>query len=104
MLPSCILYVIFKLCFCFSFTIMTMYNYTSNYSVMTYLEYPIILVQVYVMLYYVLKYKCMLDMTIVPLLTATYFASIAGVLLEILPKTVVSYLVVSFMIKSRVTF
>lgn len=74
---------------------MTLYNYLSNYSMMTYLEYPIILVQVYAMLYYVLKYKGMLDLTIVPLLTATYFASIAGVLLEILPRSVVSDLVVS---------
>ncbi|KOB68315.1 PQ loop repeat-containing protein 3 [Operophtera brumata] len=76
-----------------SFTIMTLYNYLNNYGLMSYMEYPIILLQVYVMMYFVLKYKGMLDTPIAPLMTVIYFAGIAGFLMEILHKDILSYLV-----------
>lgn len=75
------------------FSIMSLYNYTNKYGIMTYMEYPIILVQVYVLFYYVLKYKNMLNLPIVPMLTAVYFATVAGFILNLLPKQVLSYLV-----------
>lgn len=76
---------------------MTLYNYTNNYGIMTYMEYPIILMQVYVMMYYVFKYKGILDLPIVPLITAVYFATVAGFFLDILPKETLSYLLVSLL-------
>ncbi|XP_076764583.1 solute carrier family 66 member 3 [Xylocopa sonorina] len=39
-----------------SYTIMTSYNYTNGYSILSYLEYPIILLQEYVLIFLVLKY------------------------------------------------
>ncbi|XP_050360815.1 solute carrier family 66 member 3 isoform X1 [Nymphalis io] len=75
------------------FTIVTLYNYTNQYSVMTYLEYPIILLQVYVMLYYVLKFKGYLSTPIVPFVIVAYFASIFSFVFEILPREILSYLV-----------
>ncbi|XP_028156989.1 PQ-loop repeat-containing protein 3 [Ostrinia furnacalis] len=63
-----------------SFTIMFLYNYTSNYSVETYLEYPIILAQVYVLFYYVLMYKRLLHLKLVKFIIVLYFALIIGFL------------------------
>ncbi|XP_039763674.1 solute carrier family 66 member 3 [Pararge aegeria] len=75
------------------FTIVTLYNYTNRYSVMTYLEYPIILLQVYVMLYYVLKFKQLTSAPIVSLGTLMYFATILGFVFGVVPKELLSYLV-----------
>ncbi|XP_045784995.1 solute carrier family 66 member 3 [Maniola jurtina] len=75
------------------FTIVTLYNYTNQYGVMTYLEYPIILLQVYVLLYYVLKFKRLLSAPIVSIITLLYVATIIGFALGVLPKEVLSYLV-----------
>ncbi|XP_023942664.2 solute carrier family 66 member 3 [Bicyclus anynana] len=75
------------------FTIVTLYNYTNRYSVMTYLEYPIILLQVYVMLYYVLKFKHLLSGMTVPLVVAMYTTTILGFVYGVFPKEVLSYLV-----------
>lgn len=38
-----------------------LYNYTNNYAILNYLEYPILLVQEYVLVYFVLLYKDLLD-------------------------------------------
>lgn len=62
---------------------------------MTYMEYPIILIQIYVMFYYVLKYKNWLNLPLVPMLIAVYFATVAGFILNLLPKQILAYLVVS---------
>ncbi|XP_012551521.2 PQ-loop repeat-containing protein 3 [Bombyx mandarina] len=75
------------------FTIMSLYNYTNKYNIMTYMEYPIILFQVYVMFYFVLKYKNMLNLPIIPVMVASYFASVFGFVMDLLPKQVLSYLV-----------
>lgn len=74
---------------------MTLYSMMNHYGLMTYLEYPIILSQTYVMMYLILKYKRMLNVPIIPLLTAFYFAGIGCFLMEIFPKELLSYLVVS---------
>ncbi|XP_053623965.1 solute carrier family 66 member 3 isoform X1 [Plodia interpunctella] len=77
----------------FGFSIMTLYNYTNQYSLMTYLEYPIILVQVYVMFYLVLKYQNKLKMPIVPIGTMAYCLGVFGFVLNILPKEILSFIV-----------
>lgn len=74
---------------------MTLYNYTNNYSVMTYMEYPIILLQIYVLVYYVLKFKGYLSAPIVLVTSLAYFSTSIGFALGILPKEILSYLVVS---------
>ncbi|XP_072930834.1 solute carrier family 66 member 3 isoform X2 [Epargyreus clarus] len=75
------------------FTIMILYNYTNNYNVLTYLEYPIIIAQLYVLIYYVLKYNNLMNLPIVPLATAIYFATVFGFVLGIIPKEVLEYMV-----------
>lgn len=75
------------------FTIMTLYNYTNNYSIMTYMEYPIILLQVYVLLYYVLKFKGYLSAPIVFFTSLAYFLTSIGFALGLLPKEILTYFV-----------
>ncbi|KAJ8737909.1 hypothetical protein PYW08_000504 [Mythimna loreyi] len=77
----------------FGFSIMTLYNYTNSYSIMTYMEYPIILLQVYVMFYYVLKYKKLLACSMVPIITILYTCTALAFVVGALPKTILSYLV-----------
>lgn len=62
---------------------------------MTYLEYPIILMQVYIMLYYVLKFNGIISKPFVSLGALVYFAAVIGFGLEILPKEMLSYSIVS---------
>ncbi|XP_031620142.1 solute carrier family 66 member 3 [Contarinia nasturtii] len=45
----------------FGYTVMMLYNYTYSYSLLSYLEYPILLVQEYILVALVLKYKNMLN-------------------------------------------
>ncbi|XP_058066651.1 solute carrier family 66 member 3 [Anopheles bellator] len=43
-----------------SYTVTMLYNYTNGYAFLSYLEYPILLVQEYVLVYFVLKYQSLL--------------------------------------------
>ncbi|XP_035793002.1 solute carrier family 66 member 3-like [Anopheles albimanus] len=43
-----------------SYTVTMLYNFTNGYAFLSYLEYPILLVQEYVLVYFVLKYSSML--------------------------------------------
>ncbi|XP_059055309.1 solute carrier family 66 member 3-like [Achroia grisella] len=74
------------------FTIVSLYNYTNEYGVITYLEYPIILMQVYIMFYYVLKYKRMLHLSIVPVVAMIYFSLVAAFMIGLIPKEILNYL------------
>ncbi|CAH0716254.1 unnamed protein product, partial [Brenthis ino] len=75
------------------FTITTLYNYTNQYSVMTYLEYPIILLQIYVLLYYVLKFRGFIYAPIVLVTTVAYFTTTLGFAFGLFPKDILLYLV-----------
>ncbi|XP_063708009.1 solute carrier family 66 member 3 [Culicoides brevitarsis] len=44
-----------------SYTVSMLYNYVNRYALLNYLEYPILLLQEYVLVYYVLLYKGILD-------------------------------------------
>lgn len=79
----------------FRFTVVTLYNFTNKYSLMTYMEYPIILVQMYIFLYYVLKYKHLLGSLAVPFAALVYFLTIMGFVIEFLPREILNFLVVS---------
>lgn len=78
----------------FSYTSMMLYNYCYGYSWLSYLEYPVLLIQEYILILLVLKYKRQLNRT-------TYTAAggyIVVVLLfgyQILPKFLLALLVVS---------
>ncbi|KAM3968470.1 solute carrier family 66 member 3-like [Aphomia sociella] len=75
------------------FTIITLYNFTNQYGLLTYLEYPIILLQVYVLFYYVLKYKRLLYLPIVTVVAGVYFCTVVAFMTGLLPKTILSFLV-----------
>ncbi|XP_029170934.1 PQ-loop repeat-containing protein 3 [Nylanderia fulva] len=74
-----------------SYTVMTSYNYTNGYSVLSYLEYPIILTQEYILIFLVLKYLNRINIWSF-LCAVIYFALSASLLLEIVPKIVLTLL------------
>lgn len=74
-----------------SYTVMTGYNYTNGYSLLSYLEYPIILIQEYILIFFVLKYLKKINMWSF-LGAIVYFALSSCFLLGILPKIVLTLL------------
>ncbi|XP_018342815.1 PREDICTED: PQ-loop repeat-containing protein 3 [Trachymyrmex septentrionalis] len=74
-----------------SYTIMTSYNYTNGYSLLSYLEYPIILVQEYILIFLVLKYLSRINMWSF-LCAMIYFALSSCLLLGIVPKVILTLL------------
>ncbi|XP_038216858.1 uncharacterized protein LOC119835871 [Zerene cesonia] len=75
------------------YTIMSMYNYKNDYNVLTYLEYPAILVQAYFMLFYVLRAKNQHNSMIIPPVTVLYAVSIILFMTEVIPKEVLNFIV-----------
>ncbi|KAG5309491.1 PQLC3 protein, partial [Acromyrmex insinuator] len=74
-----------------SYTVMTSYNYTNGYSLLSYLEYPIILVQEYILIFLVLKYLSKINMWSF-LYAMIYFALSSCLLLGIVPKVILTLL------------
>ncbi|XP_012529341.1 solute carrier family 66 member 3 [Monomorium pharaonis] len=74
-----------------SYTVMTSYNYTNGYSLLSYLEYPIILAQEYILIFLVLKYLSRINMWSF-LGAVIYFAVSSCLLLGIVPKIVLTLL------------
>lgn len=74
-----------------SYTVMTSYNYTNRYSLLSYLEYPIILVQEYILIYLVLKYLNKINVWSF-VCAIMYFTLSSCLLLEIVPKIVLTFL------------
>lgn len=77
-----------------SYTVMTSYNYTNGYSVLSYLEYPVILLQEYVLIFLVLKYLKKINI-FSALAAVFYFAISTCFALQIIPKVVLTFLAVS---------
>jgi len=75
---------------------MTSYNYTNGYSLLSYLEYPIILIQEYVLIFLVLKYLSRINMWSF-LCAIIYFVLSSCLLLGIIPKIVLILLAVGTM-------
>lgn len=70
------------------------YNFVRGYSYLSYLEYPILLVQEYVLIYCVLKYSNLLNSK--SALYAVFYVTITGLLLtQIIPSTVLTMILVS---------
>ncbi|XP_033223891.1 solute carrier family 66 member 3 isoform X2 [Belonocnema kinseyi] len=74
-----------------SYTLMTSYNFTNGYSLLSYLEYPIILVQEYILILLVLKYLNRVNSQTI-LISALYFITFSSFLLQIVPKPVLTIL------------
>lgn len=70
------------------------YNYRNGYALLSYMEYPIILVQELVLIYCVVYYKEMLGMKSL-MAAGVYFSIAGGFLLGILPRELLTFLVVS---------
>ena len=70
-----------------------MYNYCYGYAFLSYLEYPVLLLQEYVLIYLVLKYKRLLANNVYAI-TGAYFATILLFGYQILPKFLLAILVV----------
>lgn len=80
-----------------SYSITMMYNYTNGYSMITYLEYPILLIQEYVLIFVVLKYKNLLNQKVL-LYSGFYFMTLAAFAIHLLPASLLVLLVVSIIL------
>ncbi|KOC61556.1 PQ-loop repeat-containing protein 3 [Habropoda laboriosa] len=74
-----------------SYTVMTSYNYTNGYSLLSYLEYPIILLQEYVLIFLVLKYLNKIN-TFSILLSVFYFLLSISFAMQLIPKAALTIL------------
>lgn len=74
-----------------SYTVMTSYNYTNGYSVLSYLEYPVILLQEYILIFLVLKYLNKINKLSI-LVSILYFSISISFALQLIPKTVLTIL------------
>ncbi|XP_043465076.1 solute carrier family 66 member 3 [Leptopilina heterotoma] len=75
-----------------SYTVMTSYNITNGYSLLSYLDYPIILVQQYILIFLVLKYLEKINFITI-LISALYFTTFTSFVLQILPKSLLTLFV-----------
>lgn len=70
------------------------YNYTAGYDFLSYMEYPVLLLQEYVLIYYVFKYQDMLGKR--TQIFAVFYVTIATLIyLKLFPIIVLTFLVVS---------
>ncbi|XP_011305164.1 PQ-loop repeat-containing protein 3 [Fopius arisanus] len=74
-----------------SYTVMASYNYINGYALMSYLEYPVILVQQLVLIYFVLKYRNQINTTSILFATCYFLLSIC-IFIQVIPKAVFTFL------------
>jgi len=75
-----------------SYTITALYNYVNGHALLAYMEYPVILVQEYVLIYMILHYQKSVNNKSF-LLFAAYFSFVAFFVLGILPPSFLTFLV-----------
>lgn len=80
-----------------SYTTMMMYNYCHGYAFLSYLEYPVLLIQEYALIYLVLSYRGLLTNNTYAI-TAAYFATMLAFGYSILPKFLLALIVVCLLI------
>lgn len=73
---------------------MMSYNFRSGYAILSYLEYPIILIQELILIFLVLKYKELLNIYTL-FVSGFYFLVTAGFLMGMVPIGLLAFLVVS---------
>lgn len=76
----------------FSYSIMMSYNYCNRYSILSYMEYPILLFQEYILIYLVLKYRRQLNGYSYKI-AAAYFFALSMFLTNIIPTFILAMLV-----------
>ncbi|XP_063986721.1 solute carrier family 66 member 3 [Diachasmimorpha longicaudata] len=74
-----------------SYTVMTSYNYTNGYALLTYLEYPVILAQQFVLIYLVLNYRNQVNNTSISF-AICYFVLGTCIVIQVIPKFVLTIL------------
>lgn len=77
---------------------MISYNFRNGYALLSYLEYPIILIQEFILIFLVLKYKDLLNIYTLAA-SVIYFSIAASFLIGVVPLGLLSFLVVCVMLK-----
>ncbi|XP_047524765.1 solute carrier family 66 member 3 isoform X2 [Pieris napi] len=75
------------------YSIMALYNFKNKYTLNTYLEYLALLIQEYIMLFYVLRAKGHLANKYTSITAVIYIVSVSAFLIEIIPMETLNYLV-----------
>ncbi|KAK0174280.1 hypothetical protein PV327_011034 [Microctonus hyperodae] len=74
-----------------SYTVMTCYNYTNDYALLSYLEYPVILIQEFVLIYLVMKYLNRINIMTISLALCYFIISIC-LIKQIIPNVFLTIL------------
>ncbi|XP_065360384.1 solute carrier family 66 member 3 [Calliphora vicina] len=84
---------VFGLCLeLFSYTVMMSYNYTNGYDFLSYMEYPILLMQEYVLIYFVFKYQNLLGVK--TQIVSVFYVIIATLIyMKLFPVIILQFLV-----------
>lgn len=72
---------------------MTSYNYTNGYSLLSYMEYPILLSQQYIILFLVFKYMGAINKR-TAVFTILYYVLFISFLIQIIPKHALNFMAV----------
>jgi len=84
---------VFGLCLeLFSYTVTMSYNYSRSYDFLSYMEYPILLLQEYVLIYYVFKYQNLLGRK-TQIAAVFYCAIVTLVYFKLFPIIILTFLV-----------
>lgn len=78
----------------FRYLIVWMYNYCYGYAVLSYLEYPILLLQQVVLLYFILKFQNLITVEVI-MCGMLLLITVALFMNGVLPREVLTYLLVS---------
>ncbi|KAH8286956.1 hypothetical protein KR018_012290 [Drosophila ironensis] len=76
----------------FSYTVMLSYNYTSGYDFLSYMEYPVLLLQEYALIFYAFKYQDLLG-TKTQVVAVLYAIVVTLVYLKLFPIIILTFLV-----------
>ncbi|BFF97399.1 solute carrier family 66 member 3 [Drosophila madeirensis] len=76
----------------FSYTVMISYNYTSDYDFLSYMEYPVLLLQEYILIYYAFKYQNLLGKK-TQIFAVAYVIIATLIYLKLFPIIILTFLV-----------
>ncbi|KAH8368862.1 PQ-loop repeat-containing protein 3 [Drosophila serrata] len=76
----------------FSYTVMLSYNYTSGYDFLSYMEYPVLLLQEYVLIFYAFKYQDLLGKR-TQVVAVLYGILVTLIYLKLFPIIILTFLV-----------
>ncbi|XP_030375186.1 solute carrier family 66 member 3 [Scaptodrosophila lebanonensis] len=84
---------VFGLCLeLFSYTVMISYNYSSGYDFLSYMEYPVLLLQEYALIYYAFKYQDLLGIR-TQIVAVLYMIIATLIYLKLFPIIILTFLV-----------